>query len=155
MKIGVISDTHDFLDPRIPSLFKGVSHIIHAGDIGLPRIILSLEEIAPVTAVAGNTDDPSFNYPETSVVELTRLKFLIHHIVSPHNLAEVLQRRIARERPDVVVFGHTHKPFSERLGGILYFNPGYAGKTRFGMERTVALLHCDPEGLRWEYRALD
>ena len=155
MKIGVISDTHDFFDPRIPSLFKGVSHIIHAGDIGLPRILLSLEEIAPVTAVAGNTDDASFNYPETSVVELSGLKFLIHHIVSPQNLTELLQGRIARERPDVVVFGHTHKPFSERLGETLYFNPGYAGKTRFGMERTVALLHCDPKGFRWEYRGLD
>jgi putative phosphoesterase len=155
MKIGVISDTHDFFDPRIPSLFKGVSHIIHGGDIGLPRIILNLEEIAPVTAVTGNTDDPTFNYPETSVIEVSGLKFLIHHIVSPHNRTDLLQRRIARERPDVVVFGHTHKPFSERLGGILYFNPGYAGKTRFGMERTVALLHCDAEGLRWEYRPVD
>ena len=48
-------------DPRIPSLFKGVSHIIHAGDIGC-RAFLNLQEIAPVTAVAGNTDDPSFNY---------------------------------------------------------------------------------------------
>ena len=154
MKIGVISDTHNFLDPRIASLFEGVSHILHAGDIGLPRIILDLEEIAPVTAVAGNTDDAAFNYPETSIVELAGLKFLIHHIVDPHNLSAVVRRRIQRERPDVVVFGHTHKPFSERLDGTLYFNPGYAGKTRFGMERSVALLHCEPGDLRWEYQTL-
>jgi putative phosphoesterase len=154
MKIAVISDTHNFFDPRISQLFEGVSHILHAGDIGLPRIILELEQIAPVTAVSGNTDDAAFNYPESSTVELAGLKFLIHHIVAPHNLAEPLQRRIGRERPDVVVFGHTHKPFSERVGGVLYFNPGYAGKSRFGMERTVALLHCESNDVRWEYFTL-
>ena len=151
MKIAVISDTHNFFDPRIPSLFEGASHILHAGDIGLPRILMDLVQIAPVTAVSGNTDDAAFNYPETSIVELAGLKFLIHHIVAPHNLAEPVQRRIVRERPDVVVFGHTHKPCSERLGGVLYFNPGYAGKSRFGMERTVALLRCESNDVRWDY----
>ena len=56
MKIGVISDTHDFFDPRIPELFKDVEHIIHAGDIGSMAIISELEKIAPVTAITGNTD---------------------------------------------------------------------------------------------------
>jgi putative phosphoesterase len=154
MKIGVISDTHNFFDPRIPSLFKGVEHILHAGDIGLPRIILKLEQIAPVTAVSGNTDDPGFHYRETEVVELAGSKFLIHHIVAPHQLAEGLQSRIRREHPDVVVFGHTHKPFCHELDGTLYFNPGYAGKSRFGMRRTVALLQCDASGIRSEYVTL-
>ena len=155
MKIGVISDTHNFLDPRIRSLFKGVSHILHGGDIGQPRILLELEEIAPVTAVAGNTDETAFNYPETDIIELGGQKFLVHHIVDPRNLSEVVRRRISREKPEVVVFGHTHKPFAERMGGILYFNPGYAGKARFGMERTVALLHCGSDDLRWEYLTLE
>src|SRR5438046_7825991 len=154
MRIGVISDTHDFFDPRINLLFQGVSHILHGGDIGLPRILLELEEIAPVTAVAGNTDDATFNYPETNVIELAGYKFLIHHIVAPHNPSEVVRRAVARHRPNVVVFGHTHKPFSEKLEKILYFNPGYAGKTRFGMERTIALLHCEDKDLRWEYLPL-
>ena len=56
MKIGVISDTHGFLDPKIFELFAGVEHILHAGDIGFASIILELQEIAPVTAVYGNTD---------------------------------------------------------------------------------------------------
>ena len=50
-----------------------------------------------------------------------------------------------------VVFGHTHRPFSESLNGTLFFNPGYAGKPRFGMERSVALLHLDEKGIRPEY----
>jgi len=154
MKIGVISDTHNFFDPHIPSLVAGVEHILHAGDIGLPRILLSLEEIAPVTAVCGNTDDPSFRYRETEVIELANLKFLVHHIVDPHQLTEKLRSRLAHERPDVVVFGHTHKPFCETLEGTLFFNPGYAGKSRFGMPRSLAILHCENGELRSEYCAL-
>ena len=57
-RIAVLSDTHNYFDPRLPRLFAGVDHILHGGDIGLPAIILALEQIAPVTAVAGNTDDP-------------------------------------------------------------------------------------------------
>jgi len=154
MRIGVISDTHNFFDPQIPDLFHGVEHILHAGDIGLPRILLELEQLAPVTAVSGNTDEAGFQYRETESIELGGLKFLLHHIVAPHDLDEPLRRRINRAKPDVVVFGHTHKPFAERLGGVLYFNPGYAGKMRFGMERTVAILECGAEDLTWQYHML-
>jgi putative phosphoesterase len=153
-KIGVISDTHDYFDPKIPGLLKGVEHILHAGDIGLPRILLQLEEIAPVTAVAGNTDDPAFRYNFTEVIKLAGRKFLIHHIVHPQDLGDPPKGRIVREKPDVVVFGHTHKPFHQTIDGILFFNPGYAGKSRFGMERTLAILHCDEKGIRPQFLTL-
>ena len=55
MRIGVISDTHNYLDPKVHKLFEGVEHILHAGDIGLPSILLELQEIAPVTAVSGRS----------------------------------------------------------------------------------------------------
>jgi uncharacterized protein len=151
MKLGVISDTHNFLDPKVPKLLHGVEHILHAGDIGQPRLIWELEQIAPVTAVGGNTDDPGFRYGITGIVELAARKFLVHHIVNPHSLTDGLVARIERERPDAVIFGHTHKPFSEIIRGTLYFNPGYAGKNRFGLERSVAILHCDGKGIRPEY----
>ena len=51
----------------------------------------------------------------------------------------------------MVVFGHTHKRFCETIGGILFFNPGYAGKPRFGAERSAAILHCGQEGIRHEF----
>ena len=54
----------------------------------------------------------------------------------------------------MVVFGHTHKPFSESIGGTRFFNPGYAGKSRFGLERSVAILHCGEKGIRAEYLPL-
>jgi putative phosphoesterase len=151
MKIGVISDTHNFLDPSVARLFKGVDHILHGGDIGLPGILQELEEIAPVTAVLGNTDDPGFGYRLTEVAELSGLKFLLHHIVNPRAPGEAMLERLARHRPDVVIFGHTHVPFSETINGVLYFNPGYAAKNRFGMQRSVAVLHCKGKEIRPEY----
>jgi uncharacterized protein len=149
VKIGVISDTHDFFDPKIPGLFAGVEHILHAGDIGSAFITFELEQIAPVTAVAGNTDT-DLPFKETEIVKLAARKFFVHHIVNPYSPADRIKNRIAREHPDAVVFGHTHQPFCEMIGGILFFNPGYAGRARFGMERSVAVLHCDEREIRAE-----
>jgi putative phosphoesterase len=151
MKLGIISDTHNFFDPQIPALFKGVDHILHGGDIGLPNILSRLEQIAPVTAVLGNTDDAAFGYRLTEILELAGRKFLVHHIVNPHSPDETLKARLEREQPDVVIFGHTHKPFSETIRRTLYFNPGYAGRSRFGMPRSVAILDCTSKGIRHEY----
>jgi len=153
MKLGIISDTHDFFDPKIPGLFAGVEHILHAGDVGSPFIAFELEQIAPVTAVLGNTD-VGMRLRETEIVELAARKFLIHHIVNPHAPSDKLKMRIARERPDAVIFGHTHKKFCETIGGILFFNPGYSGKPKFGVERSVAILHCDEKEIRAEFLPL-
>ncbi len=150
MKIGVISDTHNFLDPKIHELFAGVNRILHAGDIGNATIISELEEIAPVTAVYGNTD-MNLPFKETEIIELAARKFLIHHIVNPHAPGERVKEQIARERPDAVIFGHTHRTFCETIGGVLYFNPGSAGKPKFGLGRTVAILRCDAKEIRHEF----
>jgi putative phosphoesterase len=154
MKIGVISDTHNFLDPRVARLFAGAEHILHAGDIGQPRLVWELEQIAPVTAVLGNTDDPGFDYRPFEVVELAGHKFLVQHIVHPRSLDEATRLRLANAGPDIVVFGHTHKPCCETIGRTLFFNPGYAGKARFGLARSVAMLHCTSKGIRPEYMPL-
>jgi len=66
--------------------------------------------------------------------------------------APPVQRRIIRDNPDVVVFGHTHKPFNERIGKTLFFNPGYAGRSRFAMPRSVAILHSDSGNVRAEFK---
>jgi putative phosphoesterase len=154
MRIGVISDTHNFLDPKVAKLFEGVDHILHAGDVGSAKILHELEQIAPVTAVLGNTDGPELTVRETEVVELAGRKFLVHHIADPRAPSEVLEGGLRREQPQVVVFGHTHKPFCETIGTTLFFNPGYAGKSRFGMPRSVAILHCEEDRVRPEYFAL-
>ncbi len=146
MKLGLISDTHGFLDPRLSKIFRGVDYILHAGDIGPDFLIAQLEAIAPVTAVLGNNDTSSC-FPLTQVVQLGEVKFLVHHIVTPRALTDELATRIAKEKPDVVMFGHTHKQFNERVNGVLFVNPGYAGKPKFGAERSVALMECDGKRL--------
>ena len=150
MKLGIISDTHGFLDPRIETIFTGVDHILHAGDIGDPIIELELKFIAPVTVVLGNTD-LGLPYKETEVVTLADKKFLVHHIVNPRELSDQMEARIRRSRPDAIIFGHTHKPFAETVDGIFFFNPGYAGQPKFGAERSVALLHVDGQAIRHEF----
>lgn len=139
MKIGLISDTHDYLDSRVAEIFEGVDHILHAGDIGMPWLIAELEMIAPTTAVIGNTDS-LVSVRETEIEILGGKKFLLTHIVNPQSLTDSQMSRIQHEKPDVVMFGHTHKPFWKQVGNLHFLNPGYAGKSRFGMERSVALM---------------
>jgi len=74
LKIGVISDTHGYLDPRVEKIFAGVDHILHAGDIGFSVLIVELEFIAPITAVLGNNDE-GLPFKETEVVKLGGKKF--------------------------------------------------------------------------------
>ena len=153
MTLGILSDTHGLFDPKIPALFDGVEHILHGGDVGSGEIIVQLENIAPVTAVLGN-NDAGLDLRETEVLGLDGRKFLVHHIVDVRHPADGFRQRLAREAPDVVVFGHTHKPHAEQLGRTLYFNPGYAGPRRFKLDRSVALLRIDGADLRWEFKSL-
>lgn len=139
MKLGLISDTHGFLDPRLTKIFHGVDHILHAGDIGPDFLIAQLEAIAPVTAVLGNNDN-SPCFPLTQVVTLGEVKFLVHHIVTPRALSDELKGRVSSEKPDVVMFGHSHQQFDQVIKGVRFINPGYAGKPKFGAERSLALL---------------
>jgi putative phosphoesterase len=153
VRIGVISDTHGHLDPQVFTLFEGVDHILHAGDIGYPSLILELEGIAPVTAVLGN-NDAGLDFRESEIVELGGRKFFVHHIVNPRSLGETLGKRLARIQPDVVVFGHTHKTFCETVGNTLFFNPGYSGKPRFQLERSVAVLNLAESEIAADFHPL-
>jgi len=146
MKIGVISDTHDFLDPRVKELFADVDHILHAGDVGTVWITFQLEQIAPVTAVIGNTDS-GLSFPENEVIELAGRKFMVQHIVDPRTPDERLRRQLEKHRPDVLVFGHTHKAFDQTINGTRFFNPGYSGRPKFNQPRSVAIFHCDNAGI--------
>jgi hypothetical protein len=153
MKIGVISDTHGHLDPRVATLFAGVRHILHAGDIGPWSLLAELEAIAPVSAVLGNTDE-GLDLPLERTVEVNGVRCFLRHIVQPGEPDAALRGELARLRPRVVVFGHTHQRFAETLGGILFLNPGYSGKPRPGTERSVALLHCEGGDVRVEFLPL-
>jgi putative phosphoesterase len=153
MKIGIISDTHGFFDPQLPSLLAGVEHILHGGDIGEGSVSLKLEKLAPLTAVLGNTDY-GLNLLETEVLQLAGRKFLVHHILDVNAPDEAIKKRIEHEEPDVVVFGHTHKMYNQQLGKTLYLNPGYSGKARSGVNRSVAVLDCTADRMSVEFKSL-
>ena len=120
--VGILSDNHSDWPLHIAESLAGVDAIIHAGDIGPYKLVQDMEAIAPTTAVLGNTDgDMPIN--ESAVVMLDGKKFFVQHIVDPHRLQASLRERLKRIEPDVVVFGHTHQPFCETLGGVLFLNP--------------------------------
>lgn len=127
-----------------------MDHILHAGDVGPYSILLELQGIAPVTAVLGNTDT-FLNLNLTELAELDRRKYLLHHIVDPLALTDDLKRRLRLDRPDAVIFGHTHKQFFGRSQGTLFLNPGYAGRPKHAQERSVAILHSTPHDLHAEF----
>jgi uncharacterized protein len=154
MKLGLISDTHNYLDPRVLKVFEGVEHILHAGDVGLQMLLVELQQIAPVTAVYGNTDE-GLPLRETERITLAGKKFLIHHIVTPGLGSPRIDSLLHTDRPDVVMFGHTHKPYAEWVDGMLYFNPGSAGKKRFDLPRTVALMEINGGEISYRFVPLE
>lgn len=155
MKIGLISDTHGYCDPRIAELFAGVAHILHAGDIGRESVLDELRAIAPVTAVLGNTDHEleRCGYRDVERRKLGGREFFLVHVGMPHDLAADVKRMIFGERkPDVVIFGHTHRPEKVVVRGVTFFNPGPAGHGRFGQRRSVAVAEISADGTmetRW------
>lgn len=155
MKIGVISDTHGKLDPRIPSLFAGVEHILHAGDIGDETIVESLETVAPVTAVMGNVDW-GIVYPIIQRREFGGLHFFMtHQVGDPGNPLREVREKVAAEKPDVLVFGHTHIMYAERHNGVLFFNPGSASKRKAGQPLSIAIIEILHGKLTWKFIDLD
>ena len=140
--VGIISDNHGDWTSQITESLAGVDAIIHAGDIGPYKYVLKMEGIAPTTAVLGNTDG-DMPLDETAVVTLGEKKFLVKHIVNPHRLQVSLCERIKQIQPDVVIFGHTHEPFCETLGGILFLNPGSVTQPRGGYRPSMVRLTID------------
>ena len=140
MRIGVISDTHGYLDPRAATALQGVAQILHAGDIGSPTIIAALEAIAPVAAVYGNVDTGTplaRGYPATQQFVLEGVRIYMTHI---GDAPAKLVKRLSKPRPDVYIFGHSHIALLETHDGVLFLNPGAAGRPRFGRRPSVALL---------------
>jgi len=121
-----------------------VDHIIHGGDIGDPWIITALRGIAPVTAIRGNVDTGAWatDFAETEFVELAgRLFYVLHDL-------NTLQIDPVAEGIDVIVSGHSHVPKINTRNGLLYVNPGSAGRRRFNLPITLATLEVTPDGLK-------
>lgn len=154
LRLGLISDTHGYLDPAVTGLFQGVDHILHGGDVGSTRILHELEQVAPVTAVLGNTDGPELGVREREVLKLGGRVWLVQHIVDPRSTDTAWTDSLIRTRAEFVLFGHTHKPFDQQIGKVRYLNPGYAGRQRFDLPRSVALLEISESGIEVRFLPL-
>jgi uncharacterized protein len=135
MKIGVISDTHipdrgEHIPQVILDAFKQVDLIIHAGDIVSLGVIDELKNVcAKVVVVAGNMDQEAVKkkYPVKQVLDILGYRVGLTHGAGPAlNLPELLGDVFKEDSCDLIIFGHSHKPMNERIGRVLFFNPGSA-----------------------------
>jgi putative phosphoesterase len=147
-RIGVVSDTHGTFDPKLTRLFEGVSLILHAGDVGNNDVLTRLSEIAPVRAVAGNNDTGPWarQLPAARVERIGDVPVLVVHALGSAAEPELkVQFLIEAEKPRIVVSGHSHKGMLEVHAQRLYINPGGAGKKRFKLIRSAALLELSAQ----------
>ena len=137
--LGIISDTHGLVRPKVLSALRGCQLIIHAGDIGTPDVIDILIKIAPVVAVRGNTDKGEWakKYHLTNTVMLGDKSFYILHDL---NMLDFVPGTAGF---NAVISGHTHKPLVERRDGVLFLNPGSAGPRRFNLPVCLATLKIE------------
>lgn len=143
VKLGLVSDTHGHVDPRLAALFAGCDAIVHAGDVVKPDILEVLGAVAPLTAVRGNNDEGTTlaRLPETALVPLGALTVLVVHDLGARERPKPPAREIlARRHPEIVVHGHSHRPGAALVAGTLFVNPGSAGPRRFRLPRAAALL---------------
>jgi len=136
MLIGVISDTHGLLRPEAVRALQGSELILHAGDVGDPKILDELRAIAPVVAVRGNIDqgDWAMKLPEYELVERQGVSIYLLHDLNQLDLDP------PAAGVQAVISGHSHKPAMRTEKGVLYLNPGSAGPRRFKLPVTVARL---------------
>ena len=136
MRVGVISDTHGLLRPEAEKALRGMDLILHAGDVGNPRILERLKTIAPVFAVRGNVDTEAWarELPETTLVQTESASlYMLHNL-------RALDVRPEAAGFHAVISGHTHQAEQWERDGVLYLNPGSAGPKRFQLPVTLALL---------------
>jgi len=151
--LGVISDTHGLVRSEALDALRGCDAIVHAGDVGGPHVIASLEALAPVFAIRGNVDEPSYLRKKRSTrldpdwaAALPVTRDLVYRDDALHDVGEglrihVLHDRnelaVAAERFALIVSGHSHQPRVHR-GETIYLNPGSAGPRRFSLPISVA-----------------
>jgi len=146
-QIGLISDTHGLLRPEAVEALRGSRLILHAGDVGDPKILTALRALAPVVAIRGNVDTEPWakGLPATEVVTASGVTiYMLHNRESLDLVPEAAGFSI-------VLSGHSHKPGQELRRGVLYINPGSAGPRRFELPITVARLNLNAKPWNAEF----
>ncbi len=142
MEIGLISDTHGYLDPRIETLFADCDEIWHAGDFGA-GVAGPLAAIRPLRGVSGNIDDESLRekFPEDLRWNVQGVDVWITHIAGRPGRYERRVREVLQENPpQLLICGHSHilhVQRDKRFGDLQYLNPGAAGHQGNHQQRTL------------------
>lgn len=142
MKIGLLSDTHGYFDPRLKVFFEKCNELWHAGDIGNIEIADEISSFKPMVAVYGNIDDTKVRsvYPLFQRFNRNGLDVMITHIGGyPGNYDRSIKEKIYASPPDLFISGHSHilKIVNDKKLGLLHINPGAAGKNGFHRVRTA------------------
>ncbi|MDR1755677.1 MAG: metallophosphatase family protein [Culturomica sp.] len=142
MKIGVLSDTHGWLDPRLLNFFGECDEVWHCGDIGSVEVADELAKRFVFRAVYGNIDGEMLRriYRETEVFACEGVKVVMTHIGGyPGRYDLRIKPLLLSERPGLFVCGHSHiaKVMYDKKLGCLHINPGAAGRNGFHKIRTA------------------
>ena len=142
MKIGLLSDTHSYLDPAVLEHFADCDEIWHAGDVGEATVLDTLEAQKPVRGVYGNIDDTTIRrrLPEDLRFTVNGLSVFMTHIGGyPGRYTARVRAILQAERPDLYICGHSHilKVVRDKHIGTLHMNPGACGRHGFHRMRTV------------------
>ena len=142
MRIGLLSDTHSYLDPAILDHFRDCDEIWHAGDVGDANVLNILEAEKPVRAVYGNIDDTTLRQrlPLDQKFTVADLPVLITHIGGyPGRYSSRVRGLLDELRPKLYICGHSHilKVMMDKQRGTLHINPGACGLHGFHRMRTV------------------
>lgn len=152
-RIGLLSDTHNFLDPAVAEHFKNCDEIWHGGDFGTIAIAESLKKTKPVKGVYGNIDgyDVRSVYPEQLVFFCEEVKVMIRHIGGyPPRYNPETKKELLIHRPQLLISGHSHIlkiMFDEKLN-CLYMNPGAAGKHGWHKIQTLIRFAIDGKEIK-------
>jgi len=151
-RIGLLSDTHHFLDERIFLYFSDCDEIWHAGDFGTIAVAERLAAFKPLKGVFGNIDGMDLRsiYPQVLSWTCEEVKVLMTHIGgSPGRYPAVVKDQIKRDQPDLFVCGHSHilKIMYDPQYSCLYLNPGAAGKQGWHTVRTLVRFMIDGKNI--------
>ena len=132
MQIGLLSDTHSYIDDRIIHHLSDCDYIIHAGDIGDLKVTDELKKVTKLIAVYGNIDNHLIRseFPEIINFELGGMRFLLTHIGGyPTRYAKGIREKIMHFKPNIFICGHSHllKVVKDNALNVLHINPGAAG----------------------------
>ena len=154
IRVGLISDTHGYLDPQVKEFFSDRDEIWHAGDFGNLSIANELNKIAPLTGVYGNIDGQDIRkiYPLHHRFEREGVRVWITHIGGiPGRYCIPIRDEIIKDTPDLFICGHSHIlkiARDQELNKMLYINPGAAGRQGFQVERTIIRFSIDSGKLK-------